>query len=234
MVKRIDVDLQMLHDFLQIKTPEPWLNHAATHLPLLLLDHAHCERKAAATAINFISKYPERRELVAVMSPLAREELLHFEKVINILDQKEISYSPLQPSDYATTLHRQVTKRDGPERLCDQLIIGAIIEARSCERFNAILPFIQDIELAKFYRTLVKSESRHFEDYLGLAKLYGGNIRQRMAVFLSIENSFILSPDTVFRFHSGIPDIILDQTKFHLQREKPLTLRPSPCRELAK
>lgn len=207
MVKRLDIDLQMLYDFLQIKTPDSWLNYAANHLPLLLVDHAHCERKAAATAINFISKYPERIELIDVMSPLAREELLHFEKVMNLMRQRDISYSPLQPSDYATKLHKQVTKRDGLERLCDQLIIGAIIEARSCERFSAIIPYIEDEELAKFYSTLIKSEARHFEDYLRLAQLYGGDIKRRLGVFLSIENNFIMSTDTVFRFHSGIPEL---------------------------
>lgn len=210
MVKRLDIDLQMLHDFLQIKTPELWLDYARTHLPLLLIDHAHCERKAAATAINFMSKYPERKELVDIMSPLAREELLHFEKVIDIIRQREIIYGPLQPSEYATKLHKQVTKRDGTERLCDQLIIGAIIEARSCERFNAIIPYINDGELAKFYGTLIKSEARHFENYLSLAKLYGGNIDERVRYFLAIENKFIMSPDTIFRFHSGIPDALLE------------------------
>jgi tRNA-(ms[2]io[6]A)-hydroxylase len=95
MVKRLDTDLQILNDFLQEKTPEAWLHYAAAHIPLLLLDHAHCERKAAATAINFMSKYPEKSELIAVMSPLAREELLHFEKVINIMRDRGISFAPL-------------------------------------------------------------------------------------------------------------------------------------------
>lgn len=207
MLKRLDDDLQILIDFLQIKTPEPWINCAAKNIPLLLQDHAHCERKAAATAINFISKYPERAELVEVMSPLAREELLHFEKVINIMQKRNIAYGPLHPSDYATNLHKQVTNRDGTERLCDQLILGAIIEARSCERFNAIVPYIEDKELSKFYSSLVKSEARHFQDYLRLAKLYGGAIEKRIATFLSIENKFILSSDKVFRFHSGIPNL---------------------------
>lgn len=213
MVKRFDIDLQILHDFLQIKTPALWLDYAATHLEVLLVDHAHCERKAAATAINFMSKYPERSELIEKMSPLAREELLHFEKVMNLMIERNISYGPLQPSEYATKLHKQVTKRDGMERLCDQLIIGAIIEARSCERFNAIIPYIEDVELAKFYSSLIKSEARHFEDYLGLAKLYGGDIQKRLEVFLSIENKFIMSSDTVFRFHSGIPDSITINVK---------------------
>ncbi|CCD05594.1 TPA: tRNA-(ms[2]io[6]A)-hydroxylase [Legionella pneumophila] len=205
MLKRLDSDLQTLNDFLKIKTPEAWLNHAAGNIPLLLLDHAHCERKAAGTAINFISKYPEKAELVAIMAPLAREELLHFEKVIDIMKQKGIVYSPLQPSDYASNLHKHVTNKDGIERLCDQLIIGAIIEARSCERFSSIIPYIEDQDLARFYKTLVKSECRHFEEYLHLAKFYGGSVDDRISEFLTIENAFILSDDVVFRFHSGLP-----------------------------
>ena len=205
MLKRLDTDLQTLYDFLRVSTPNSWLQHASTNIPLLLVDHAHCERKAAATAINFMSKYPEKAELVAIMSPLAREELLHFEKVMHIMKQKGISYGPLQPSNYATKLHKLITKRDGIERLCDQLIIGAIIEARSCERFNAIIPFLNDLELAKFYKTLIKSEARHFQDYLYLANLYGGSIDERLDRFLTVENDFISNHDTVFRFHSGIP-----------------------------
>ncbi|AAU27632.1 TPA: tRNA-(ms[2]io[6]A)-hydroxylase [Legionella pneumophila] len=205
MLKRLDSDLQTLNDFLKTKTPEAWLNHAAANIPLLLLDHAHCERKAAGTAINFISKYPEKAELVAIMAPLAREELLHFEKVIDIMKQKGIVYSPLQPSDYASNLHKHVTNKDGIERLCDQLIIGAIIEARSCERFSSIIPYIEDQDLARFYKTLVKSECRHFEEYLHLAKFYGGSVDDRISEFLTIENAFILSDDVVFRFHSGLP-----------------------------
>ncbi|MCE0723686.1 MULTISPECIES: tRNA-(ms[2]io[6]A)-hydroxylase [Legionella] len=205
MLKRLDIDLQLLNDFLQITTPQVWLDFAAEHIPLLLIDHAHCERKAAATAINFISKYPEKKELVEVMSPLAREELLHFEKVINLMTQKGIQFCPLQPSGYATHMHKQVTSRNVLQRLCDQLIIGAIIEARSCERFHALIPYLEDQDLVKFYATLIRSEARHFEDYLRLAKLYGGDIEQRLNLFLSLENDFILATDTVFRFHSGIP-----------------------------
>lgn len=206
MLKRLDTDLQLLINFLQTKTPDTWLEYAANAIPLLLIDHAHCERKAAATAINFISKYPNRKELVAAMSPLAREELLHFEKVIALMQERQIDFIPLAPSDYASKMHKHITKRDGIERLRDQLIIGAIIEARSCERFSAIIPYLKDPQLAKFYGTLLRSEARHFQDYLRLAKLYAGNIDNRVDYFLGIENAFITSNDTVFRFHSGIPN----------------------------
>lgn len=198
-------NLQHLTDFLRQNTPKEWVLYAVQHLPLLLLDHAHCERKAAATAINFISKYPERKELVDVMSPLAREELLHFEKVLGFMAQRDIVFGPLKPANYASILHKRVTSRDCVERLCDQLIIGAIIEARSCERFNAIIPYLNDPELVKFYGSLVKAEARHFEEYLRLAKLYGGDIDKRLRMFLTLENEYISSNDVVFRFHSGIP-----------------------------
>lgn len=206
MLKRLNDDLQTLNKFLQISTSDAWLNYASKNLDLLLLDHAHCERKAAATAITFISKYPDKQELVEVMSPLAREELLHFEKVINIMEQRGVNFTSLKPSDYGCQLHRLVTNKNNAQRLCDQLIIGAIIEARSCERFNALIPYLEDSNLAKFYSTLVRSESRHFEDYLRLAKLYGGDIDKRLAEFITIENNFISNKDKVFRFHSGIPD----------------------------
>jgi tRNA-(ms[2]io[6]A)-hydroxylase len=207
MLNRLSDDLQTLKAFLQVTTPDTWLQHAALNIELLLLDHAHCERKAAGTALGLISKYPEKHELVKLMSPLAREELLHFEKVLDIMKSRSIPYGPLQPSEYASTLHKQVTNKDGMERLCDQLIIGAIIEARSCERFHAIVPYLSDSELARFYTTLVKSESRHFKEYLELVLLYGEemDINQRISDFLAIENGFILSEEPIFRFHSGIP-----------------------------
>lgn len=208
MVKRLAPDLQLIVDFLQIETPESWRAQVPLQLPLLLIDHAHCERKAAATALNFISKYPQKKELIDVMSPLAREELLHFEKVMNLLNEKNIVYAPLTPSEYASNLHQHATKKDGTERLCDLLIIGAIIEARSCERFNIISSLVSDPSLAKFYQSLVKAEARHFLDYLALAQLYGGNTDSRIAKFIQLENKFINSQDVVFRFHSGIPSSI--------------------------
>jgi len=205
MLSAIADDLQILIDFLHQPTPREWLDAALTNIPLLLLDHAHCERKAAATAINFISKYAELEALVDVMSPLAREELLHFEKVITLMKQREIPFEPLTPACYAQQLHSLVTKRAGNERLRDQLIVGAIIEARSCERFYSLVDLLDDQVLKRFYSSLVKSEARHFQDYLRLAKLYCGNISDRLNYFLNIENALIIKEEDVFRFHSGVP-----------------------------
>ena len=207
MLSSESLDLQILADFLRLPTPNAWLDVAVNNLPTLLIDHAHCERKAAATAINFISKYPERPELVELMSPLAREELLHFEKVIALLEARNLRFGPLQPSDYAQKMHHLITKGGGKERLCDQLIVGAIIEARSCERFNALVPCLDDAQLSIFYASLVKAEARHFQDYLFLAKLYGDKLEERIDHFIQVENQLISSTDRVFRFHSGIPAI---------------------------
>ncbi|KTD21299.1 tRNA-(ms(2)io(6)a)-hydrolase(tRNA hydroxylase) [Legionella londiniensis] len=202
--KEIDELLQ----FLRIPSPREWLSHAVLQLPLLLVDHAHCERKAAATAVNFISKYPEKTDLVAVMSPLAREELLHFEKVVALLKARNIAFTALKPCSYMLRLHQEVAVNGTNERLCDQLIVGAIIEARSCERFYALSSLINDSDLARFYLTLARSEARHFRDYLRLSRLYGKNTDKRIEDFLNIENEHIYQIEEVFRFHSGIPKAV--------------------------
>lgn len=197
-------NLQNLIDFLYCPTPKAWLDKALDNIPLLLIDHAHCERKAAATAINFISKYPGRKELVALMSPLAREELLHFEKVLELMKVRQIKFIPLKPSKYAQQLHSLAVKMDGNDRLRDLLLIGAIIEARSCERFYSLSKLLLCPELARFYTTLVKAEARHFEEYLRLATLYGKDVRERLDYFLRVESELIQSKDDLFRFHSGV------------------------------
>lgn len=205
MLNPLDSDLQILIDFLKAPTPTAWLEAAVENLPLLLLDHAHCERKAAATALNFMSKYPENKTLVALMSPLAREELLHFEKVVALMQTRNVTFGPLQPCSYAQELHRLVVKGASKERLCDQLLVGAIIEARSCERFAALIPYLKDKVIQKFYSTLVKSEARHFENYLQLVDQCGVAFAVRLKRFLQRENQLITGKDTVLRFHSGVP-----------------------------
>lgn len=198
-------DIQLLRNFLKTDTPLAWIETALKNLPLLMVDHAHCERKAAATAINFMSKYPELAELVDVMSPLAREELLHFEKVLQLLQKRNIAFGSLQSCNYAQKMHKHVTPGGCRARLVDQLIIGAIIEARSCERFWMLVSHLEDEELSRFYQSLLRSEARHFQDYLKLANLYGEDISARVDYFLNIENALILASDDFFRFHSGIP-----------------------------
>ena len=190
--------------FLGCRTPDAWVAWALENPELLLIDHAQCEKKAASTAMSLLYRYVDQPLLLTKMSQLAREELLHFEQVVKLMEARGITYRHLSASRYAEGLRRHVRAND-PERLVDILIIGALIEARSCERFARLIPHL-DAELAKFYRTLVKSEGRHYEDYLMLARhLSDAPVDARIAFFAEREAELIQEPDTAFRFHSGVP-----------------------------
>lgn len=195
--------------FLQVATPDAWLRAAVRQLPELLLDHANCELKAASSALAIIYRYPEHDELVWRMSRLAREELRHFEQVRHLLRKRKIPYERLSASRYASELHDAV-RREEPNRLLDTLIVSALIEARSCERFAALLPLLPD-ELAKFYSGLLASEARHFEQYLNFARsecaVSEDQLQARLDELRQVEIRLITSPDAQFRFHSGVPSL---------------------------
>lgn len=198
------VDLGPVRAFLGCATPQAWLDWALKHPELLLIDHAHCEKKAASTALNLMFRYVERGDLLRMLSQLAREELLHFEQVLAMMAKRQVAYCHLTPSPYASELRKHVRTFE-PARLVDILIVGALIEARSCERFAALAPLV-DVELGRYYRYLLKSESRHFEDYLHLAKQYAQeDISERIAFFVAREAEIIQGPAAEFRFHSGVP-----------------------------
>ena len=203
-LKADDLLPESLHQFLGCATPGAWLQWALENPETLLIDHAQCEKKAASTAMSLLYRYVDQPLLLSKMSQLAREELLHFEQVVALMEARGVAYQHLKASRYAEGLRRHLRSND-PERLIDILIIGALIEARSCERFACLIPYL-DEELAKFYRTLVKSEGRHFEDYLLLARQQtASSIDERIAFFVAREAELITSPDTAFRFHSGVP-----------------------------
>ncbi|WP_116963938.1 tRNA-(ms[2]io[6]A)-hydroxylase [Fastidiosibacter lacustris] len=196
-------DQSTINTFLPCKTPQTWINKALEHQDIMLLDHAHCEKKAASAAISFMyRKSTEHPDLLLRMSKIAREELVHFEQVLNILKKRKIEYRLLSESRYVRTLKTQVrTSEEG--RLVDTLIVGAFIEARSCERFGAIAPFL-DNELQKFYLGLLASEQRHFTIYLNFAHGYASDdINKHIKRFAQIEKELIEAPDDNFRFHSG-------------------------------
>jgi tRNA-(ms[2]io[6]A)-hydroxylase len=195
--------LQEIEDFLLCKTPELWIENALANPKLLLIDHANCEKKAASTALNLIYRYVDNFDLLNKMSRLAREELRHFEQVIAIMKRRNIDYRQITASRYAVTLREAVRPND-PDKLVDILIVGALIEARSCERFARIAPFL-DEELQEFYSSLLKSEGRHYRDYLTLAGKVASaqEVDSRLEVFLQIEKQLVEAPDTEFRFHSG-------------------------------
>lgn len=194
--------LPEIDSFLSCPTPQSWIDAALANQAVMLIDHANCEKKAASTAMNLIYKYIDRTELLHKMSRLAREELRHFEQVLAIMQKRGIEYVHVSPARYAQGM-RQHIRTFEPARLIDTLIIGAFIEARSCERFARLAPYL-DAELEKFYSSLLQSEARHFQDYLTLAAQYSDEpIDQRVAFFAEVERELIESPDTEFRFHSG-------------------------------
>ena len=189
-------------EILLTRTPKCWIDRAIDSLDLLLLDHAHCEKKAATTAISLIHRYPEKG-LSKYLSPLAREELLHFEQVTRMLKKNGFTYRNLKSGSYAKNLHSLVADQE-PERLKDLLLICALIEARSCERFYALAPHLQD-SLNSFYTKLCDAESRHCELYLNLySDLFDEDWSSRLVPFAVLESELISKPDPLFRFHSGV------------------------------
>jgi tRNA-(ms[2]io[6]A)-hydroxylase len=195
-------DLRPLLEFLSCPTPDAWLRNALDAPELLLIDHANCEKKAASTALTLLYRYVDKPDLLQRMSRLAREELRHFEQVVAIMTARGIAYVQTPAARYAGALHKHARTHE-PDRLIDTLIIGAFIEARSCERFASLAPLL-DAELQKFYLGLLASESRHFLHYLQLAERYAtAPIGERIAFFAERERELIEAPDTEFRFHSG-------------------------------
>ena len=196
--------MKTIHEFLLCRTPEKWIDQAKLHPEILLIDHANCEKKAAGTALNMMYRYVDDFELLNKMSRLAREELRHFEQVIAIMEKRGIEYQQITSARYAAELRKPIRTFE-PAKLIDTLIVGAIIEARSCERFEKLAPHLDD-ELQKFYLSLLKSEARHYQDYLNLAKkaANGESIDERILLFLEREKKLVLSDDEEFRFHSGL------------------------------
>ena len=194
-------------EFLDTATPAEWVHNAKDHLPEMLLDHANCELKAASTALGFLYRYPDRSQLVQRMSRLAREELRHFEQVRSIMDDMDVAFEHLSASRYAGKL-REAVRADEPYKLLDMLLVGALIEARSCERFAVLAPHLPE-KLGKFYNGLLASEARHFEHYIAFAKSECGvseaDIDRRLEELKAIEAALITDADPQFRFHSGKP-----------------------------
>lgn len=200
------MEKQSIDEFLPCLTPQAWLDQVPHQLTILLIDHAHCEKKAAAAAMHLIHCYPEQYQLLQKMTRLAREELLHLQKVSRILQKRGITYESIVPSRYGQGMRRDLASHH-PYRLVDLLIIGAFIEARSCERFRAMLPYLNDEAIRQFYESLFNAEKRHFQDYLTLAGQYVDSdyLQSRIQHFRDIEYRLITEPDEQFRFHSGIP-----------------------------
>jgi len=202
----LKVDLSPIYEFLGARTSQAWVNAAVGNLPLIIQDHANCEKKAAGTAMNLIFRYEFSYDLQRKLAQLIREEMLHYEQVLGIMNERGQEWRYLSAGRYAKGMLKHKRTYE-PAAMMDVLIIGAFIEARSCERFAALAEVINDTRLAKYYRYLLKSESRHFKDYLALAQsLSDDNIDERVAFFKEVEAELIVTPDTELRFHSGEPN----------------------------
>lgn len=204
-VASIDAIVQEIQGFLKAPTSRAWVDHALGDLATLLIDHANCEYKAAATGMSLITKYRQHPRLQLLMARLVREEMLHYEQVLMFMEKMGVEHRPLTASRYASSL-RESLRTDESGRLVDLLLVGAIVEARSCERFAALWPHLPN-SLGRYYKSLLRSEGRHYQDYLALAHEHGdaGEVAMRLDHFLHLDQILIESPDQEFRFHSGVP-----------------------------
>src|SRR5882757_8878185 len=189
---------------LRAPTPEAWVATAVERWRELLVDHANCEKKAASTALALMFAYPEDHSLATALSRLAREELRHFEQVQKMMLALGVDFERQQPGRYASAL-RTILSTSEPGRKLDLLLAGALIEARSSERFRLLSSRLQQ-PLGDFYTQLERSEARHFELYVNLARaLAPDRWRERLDVLAEREAGLATEPDAVFRFHSGPP-----------------------------
>lgn len=186
------------------KTSADWLPRVQAHLDEVLLDHAHCEKKAAGAAIKLLFSYPHLRFLQEPLAELARDELAHFQQVLAQLNARSIRYQTLRPSPYGMALHA-LTRREEPNRLLDILLISALIEARSCERFQILADGLAEPALAELYRSLLASEARHHGIYFELAvKLTDRDtVEIRMLELAQLEAEIISEPCDWVRVHAG-------------------------------
>jgi len=190
---------------LRAATPRAWVDAALADLPTLLVDHANCEKKAASTALALIFAYPEDRQLSVALSRLAREELKHFEQVERLMRKRAVSFVRMKPGRYAGEL-RKLVRTHEPKRKLDLMIVHALIEARSCERFRLLAGRLPE-EVRDLYEQLERSEARHFEIYLDFAQreFESAQIAERLALIAAREAELATAPDTELRFHSGPP-----------------------------
>lgn len=183
-------------------TPVAWVGSVVSQLGEVLVDHAHCEKKAASTALALLFRYADHPQLVRPLSELAREELRHFELLLTILDARGIPFVRQVPSRYGKSLHAAIRK--GEHHLLDTLLTCALIEARSCERMKLLSEHLPDPELAAFYGDLLASEARHFTTYLHLAETFADRetVQLRLAELAEHEASALVGGEPEPRLHS--------------------------------
>lgn len=188
---------------LQTPTPRRWLDQVKGNIEELLIDHAHCEKKAAGTAMNLLFAYVENQDLCKEMTAIVQEELSHFHMVLEILQRRGIRFRRIRPSGYGLQLSQQICKLE-PQRAVDRLLVAALIEARSCERFALLRDHLKDEELSKFFGGLFESEARHHSTYVRLAKDFWpeSRVKQRLEELAVEEARLIEVGEDIPRMHS--------------------------------
>jgi tRNA-(ms[2]io[6]A)-hydroxylase len=188
---------------LKSTSPPRWLAQVEDHVEELLLDHAHCEKKAAGTAMNLIFAYVDRVDLVRELSAIVEEELAHFRLVLDLIQSRGICFRRLKPSSYGARLN-ELVRRDEPQRAVDRLLVAALIEARSCERFALLRDHLADRQLSDFYGSLFESEARHHATYVRFAKEFAAEetVHARLEELAEREAEIIAAGDDAARVHS--------------------------------
>lgn len=188
---------------LVLKTDPSWVERVVPHVDELLLDHTHCEKKAAGAAIKLLFAYPHHRFMQEPLAQLAREELLHFERMLGLLDRRGIAYRSLRPSPYGARLHGHIRSEE-PGRAIDVLLVAALIEARSCERMRLLSEHLPDAELAAMFADLLAEEARHHRVYVDLAMRIAepDPVRARLAELAEVEAAILREPAPFPRLHT--------------------------------
>ncbi len=180
---------------LKLPTDPRWVNLAEKDLEEILTDHAYCEQKATTSCISLIQQYPERTEMVKALSPIVTEEWAHFRLVLNELEKRGLQLGAQRKDEYVNELlsfQKKGGSRD--DRLVERLLICALIEARSCERFRLLSLHIAEDELKDFYHKFMVSEAGHYRMFIDLAKLYGGDeekVMRRWQEYLEFEKGIM-------------------------------------------
>jgi tRNA-(ms[2]io[6]A)-hydroxylase len=188
---------------LQSETSPRWLDQVDSNLDEILIDHAHCEKKAAGTAMSLICAYVDNEPLSREMVTIVNEELEHFKMVLDLLRQRGIRFKRQKPSSYGRKLNELVRKHE-PNRAIDRLLVAGLIEARSCERFDLLRKHVADQKLADFYHSLFESEARHHSTYVRLAQDFATDelVHARLDELAAKEAEIIAEGDELPRMHS--------------------------------
>ncbi len=189
--------------FLKQPSSQDWVEQAIANLDIVLLDHSHCERKAAGVALNLMFRYPSNTKLVRMLTAIAQEELEHFELVNQWLEKRQIPLGPLPAPPYGANLSAQIRKAE-PLRLLDTLLVCGLIEARSHERLGLLALHCPEPESAQFFRGLMASEARHYGVYWLLATTYFENpeVSDRLEELAIVESQILSTLHPLPRIHS--------------------------------